>query len=59
MIKKLRMKLIVASMLSLFIVLLVIVGGAAILNYRKVVSTADETLAILRENGGSFPSRCV
>lgn len=56
MIKKLRMKLIVASMLSLFIVLLVIVGGAAILNYRKVVFTADETLAILRENGGSFPS---
>ena len=43
-------------MLSLFIALLVIVGAPPSSTTAKVVFTADETLAILRENGGSFPS---
>lgn len=55
MIKKLRVKLIVASMLSLLFVLVTIVGTMGILNYRKILSDADSVLAILAENDGKFP----
>lgn len=41
MIKKLRIKLIAASMLSLFLVLFVIGGIAGVLNYKKIVNDAD------------------
>lgn len=55
MIRKLRVKLIFASMLSLFIVLLVIMGTISVLNYRSVTRNADEILALLAENDGAFP----
>lgn len=55
MIKKLRIKLIAASMGSLFLVLFVIGGIAGILNYQKIVRDADRILEILEENSGSFP----
>ena len=55
MIKKLRMKLILASMLSLFVVLLVIMGSISILNYQKLVANADSVLSLLTENDGDFP----
>ncbi len=55
MIRKLRMKLILATMLSLFVVLSVIVAIAGALNYRQVVTTADSTLSIELENDGKFP----
>lgn len=55
MIKKLRIKLIAASMVSLLIVLLVIEGIVGILNYRKMVRDADRILEVLGENSGSFP----
>ena len=55
MIRKLRVKLVFASMASLFIVLLVIMGSITVLNYSKVVADADSTLAILAENDGAFP----
>lgn len=55
MIRKLRIKLILASMLSLLLVLLVIFGVVGILNYRELVTNADNILAILSENDGSFP----
>ena len=55
MIKKLRVKLIVASMLSLLLVLVTIVGTMGILNYRKILSDADSVLTILSENDGKFP----
>lgn len=55
MIKKLRIKLVAASMISLVIVLAVIVGAASLLNYRTVVLEADKTLVLLSENGGDFP----
>lgn len=55
MIRKLRIKLILASMLSLLLVLTVIFGTVGFLNYRKIVSDADSILAILQENDGSFP----
>jgi two-component system sensor histidine kinase CiaH len=55
MIRKLRIKLILACMLSLLLVLTVIFGAVGILNYRKILADADSILAILQENDGSFP----
>lgn len=59
MIKKLRVKLIVASMISLLLVLVTIVGTMSILNYHKIISDADKVLAILVENDGRFPDSFV
>ena len=56
MIKKLRIKLIFAAMISLLAVLVVIMGAVGYLNYAKIVSDADETLSILEENDGFFPN---
>lgn len=53
--KKLRMKLIIASMISLLAVLLIIEGIAGALNYNRIVAEADQTLEILEENNGKFP----
>lgn len=55
MIRKLRIKLILASMLSLLLVLAVIFGAVGVLNYKKIVTDADSILTILEENDGSFP----
>ena len=55
MIRKLRIKLVIASLLSLLLVLFVLFCAAGILNYRKTVMDADSILAILQENDGSFP----
>lgn len=55
MIKKLRIKMIFASMLSLLLVLSVIFSVAGALNYSKVVTDADRVLDILTENDGKFP----
>ncbi len=55
MIQKLRTKLIVASMLSLVLVLTIIIGAASVLNYRDITTNADSVLAILQENDGEFP----
>lgn len=57
MIKKLRIKLIAVSMLSLFFVLLIIMGTVNVLNYIDIVVDADNTLSILKENDGSFPKK--
>lgn len=55
MIRKLRRKLIITSMASLFLVLLVIEGIVGVLNYRKIVTDADGILNILEQNDGKFP----
>lgn len=55
MIRKLRMKMILASMLSLLLVLLVIFSAAGVLSFRKIVTDADNVLTILVENDGKFP----
>lgn len=55
MIKKLRRKLVITSMVSLLLVLLVIEGMTGILNYRKIVTDADRILNILKQNDGKFP----
>lgn len=56
MIRRLRRKLVLACMLSLLIVLAAIISGMNLLNYRNTVRHADNTLAMLRENGGRFPA---
>ena len=55
MIKKLRVRFVAASMLSLLLVLSVILGGLNIFNYRSIVSDIDSVLALLRESGGALP----
>lgn len=55
MIKKLRVKLIAASMTSLLVVLLIIESIAGYLNYHKIVTDADRILAVLEEHQGQFP----
>ena len=57
MIRKLRIKFIAASMLSLALVLLAILGGINAMNYRKTVSDADTILSVLASNQGMFPQR--
>ena len=47
MIRKLRIKLILASMLSLLLVLTIILGVVGVLNHRKIVQDADSILALL------------
>lgn len=56
MIKKLRKRFIVASMLSLFTVLAVIMSIVSFISYKRIVKRADETLDILADNNGRFPS---
>lgn len=55
MIKKLRTKLVAVAMLSLFIVLLIIIGTVNIVNYTRMVDDAQRTINILKENDGNFP----
>nr|MCR5203123.1 HAMP domain-containing histidine kinase [Lachnospiraceae bacterium] len=55
MIKKLRAKIIAISMLSVVLILLIIMGSINIINYRNIVSNADNVLKMLEENDGQFP----
>ena len=57
MMRALRRKLIVATMLSLTVVLTVILGGVNLMSRQKLVGEADAILAVLAENQGSFPHR--
>lgn len=55
MIKKLRAKFVLMTMASLLLVLCIIIGAVNALNYRNIVDEADSILAVLAENGGTFP----
>lgn len=55
MIRKLQIKLIGASMLSLLVVLTVIVGAANLYNYHSIIKSSDLILSMLAENEGVFP----
>ena len=54
MIRKLRRRFIVSSMLALFMVLFLIMSVVNLVNYRGVVKEADQVLALLAENGGDL-----
>ena len=52
MIRNLRIRLIAAAMLSLFIVISLIIGAINIANYRAILQAADSVLDMMKENGG-------
>lgn len=52
MIKKLRKKVILLTMTSVFALLAVVVAGMNLINYGNVVATADEVLQFLMGDGG-------
>ncbi len=56
MIGKLKKKFIVLAMVSLAALLTFIVAGMNIINYNTVVRNADETLEMLSNNKGRFPT---
>lgn len=55
MIRKLKRKFVLLSMTSLLVLLVVIVAGMNLLNYRSVVEEADAILSVLSQNKGMFP----
>ncbi len=55
MIKKLRRRIVMAAMFSLIAVLALIIGVISVFNYHSICVSADSTLEILSDNGGSFP----
>ena len=57
MIKKLRKQFIMVTMLSMFLVLVVIIGTMNIVGYRKVITKTDSVLDMLVENDAHFPER--
>ena len=57
MIRTLRRKFIGATMLSLLLVLLTILGAVNVVSFRKTVTDADRILALLSENQGAFPKQ--
>ena len=56
MIRKLKIKVVLLSMLSLFALLVVIVAGINGISYRNTVTDADMVLDLLSENRGAFPN---
>lgn len=57
MIRKLRIRFALTAIVSVLMVLIVLVGGINIFNYRKVVSDGDAVLKMLADNDGRFPDR--
>ena len=57
MIKKLRIKFILLSTISLLLLLGIIVISSSLLTYRELVSNADRVLEMIAENGGSPPHK--
>ena len=55
MIRKLRIKFILVSMLSALLVLSVILGFVNVLNYDEIVHDADSVLALLNAHAGELP----
>ena len=54
MIRKLRMRLILLTMLAVLLVMVILIGGINVSNYRQVVSESDDILELLMRNGGTF-----
>ena len=55
MIRRLRIRLVAVSMLSLFIVLTVIMGTMAVVSWQNLTDNADFTLSILEDYLQGFP----
>ena len=57
MLKKLKIKLLITTVIALIIVIGVIVGSINIFNYRSVVKDADNILGAIMDNSGRFPNK--
>lgn len=57
MIRKLRQRFILVSVLSVTIVLFLLIGIINIMNYKSVVRSADRILVMLTDGGGGFPGQ--
>lgn len=55
MIKRLKIRFILLTMVTLFLLLAFIVSGMNIINYNSITRDADALLVILSENQGAFP----
>ena len=55
MIKRLRIRFILTTILSVLLVLVIIMGSINLLNFRGVVSEADELLEMIASNDGCLP----
>ena len=55
MIGKLRKKFIILSMTAVLVLITIIVAGMNMINYRAVISEAEETMEVLARNRGTFP----
>ncbi|MCR5690891.1 MAG: HAMP domain-containing histidine kinase [Eubacterium sp.] len=53
--KKLRTRFILVAMLSMLAVLIIMIGGLNVMNYRQVISNGDRLTTMIEENGGQFP----
>ena len=53
--KKLRKKFILVAMASMFVVLLLMIGGLNVLNYRNLIDNGDRLTKMISDNGGAFP----
>lgn len=56
MLKKLKTRFVIGTIIALAIVLMLIVGAINAFNYQSVVADADGTLELIMENAGRFPS---
>lgn len=56
MINKLRRRFILVAMFSTVVVLVAIVGGMNIMNYRQLQADADRTNKMITDNNGTFPN---
>ncbi len=57
MLKKLKTKFLLATIITLFIVIGVIVGTINFFNYKSILSDADDLLAVIMDNSGRFPNK--
>lgn len=57
MLKKLKTKFLIATLITLFVVIGVIIGTINFFNYKSVISDADDILAVIMDNSGNFPSK--
>lgn len=55
MLRKLKVKFLIASVLALSIVIAIMIGTINFLNYRSVMNRADEILDFIMEHDGKFP----
>lgn len=54
MIRKLRIRLILLTMLAVLLVMVILIGGINFSNYRQIVMESDDILELLMRNGGTF-----